>query len=535
MPTIQATQSTDSELLSRFAQSRDEEAFASLMKKHWGFVFSIARRSLENDALAEDATQQTFIALSKRAGKLSKNTALGPWLFRAVSHEASNLRRREQRLRKRNHDYATISDHRPEKENQLSDKLYQALANLSEKDRELVLLRFYEGLTADQIATRLKISPAAAQRRTHRALERLSAFANSEEQEPESFQLSLPLLLAPAIKPPKSALSDVVSSKAAVGGSLLLPAAGWILATTLSVSAVKQIAPEPTRSPEQITVDQKPTRTRTLKKETPASPLPDDPDIAQFITLARAPSGDPFAWSSQHFSHLMKEDNFLKKAFRYITENDLPLAETLLETREDGRHRHPLIEAIATVKMASDIPSAILWMESLPHPDDHQTCCYVNTPYHDPTERFDQYEQALKIATKPVIRTWLAGVIATHYQRTDETKLLAFADTLTGKPKAKVLNILAQIQLNRDHPMAYDLIREMEGDLAYTRHDVVRRNPGRFLEASLPFIKNDPGLRFEVDKLLKDWFELDPDGFRAWATEKDPTNILKLPPLQRAR
>ena len=180
MPTVQATPSSDSELLSRFAQSRDEEAFASLMKKHWGFVFSIARRSLENDALAEDATQQTFIALSKRAGKLSKNTALGPWLFRAVSHEASNLRRREQRLRKRNHDYATISDHRPEKENQLSDKLYQALANLSEKDRELVLLRFYEGLTADQIATRLKISPAAAQRRTHRALERLSAFANFE-------------------------------------------------------------------------------------------------------------------------------------------------------------------------------------------------------------------------------------------------------------------------------------------------------------------------------------------------------------------
>ena len=305
--------------------------------------------------------------------------------------------------------------------------------------------------------------------------------------------------------------------------------------TTLSVSAVKQISPENTSSPQPDTASHSEPRTRILNKEAPAPPLPDDPDIAKFITLARSSSDDPFAWSSQHFSHLMNEDNFLKKAFRFMAENDLPLAEDLLETCEDKRHRHPLIDAIATVKIASDIPSSILWMESLPHQEDHQTCCYVNILTNDPTKRLDQYEQALKMATKPVIRTWLASTIAKHYQQTDESKLLEFSETLKGKPKAKVLNILAQIQLNRDHPMAYDLIREMEGDLVYSRHDVVRRNPGRFLKASLPFIKNDHGLQFEASYLVKDWFEIDPDGLRSWAAEHDPTNILKLPAHQHAQ
>ncbi|MFT7303977.1 MAG: RNA polymerase sigma factor (sigma-70 family), partial [Akkermansiaceae bacterium] len=189
MPPLLTSPPTDSHLLERFARSRDEEAFATLMQRHWGFVFSVAKNSLSDSSLAEDATQQTFIALSKRAAKLSKNTPLAPWLYRAVRHESSNLRRREQRLKKRNHEYASLThpSHPDTKHNHLSTQLHRALAALPDKDRQLILLRFYQSLTADQIADQLSISPAAAQRRTHRALEKLSVLTNTPDQDQKSF------------------------------------------------------------------------------------------------------------------------------------------------------------------------------------------------------------------------------------------------------------------------------------------------------------------------------------------------------------
>ncbi|MDF1711775.1 MAG: sigma-70 family RNA polymerase sigma factor [Akkermansiaceae bacterium] len=153
MPALQTTYPSDPDLLTRFAETRDEKAFSTLMQRHWGFVYAIAKRSLTNTALAEDATQQTFITLAKKAKTLRTNRPLCSWLYRTAIHEASNLRRHEMRHQKRNRDYQAISQPDPEPQTQLSAKLHQALSSLSEKDRQLIILRYYQGLTADQIAT----------------------------------------------------------------------------------------------------------------------------------------------------------------------------------------------------------------------------------------------------------------------------------------------------------------------------------------------------------------------------------------------
>lgn len=65
MSSLQTSDPTDSDFLTRFARSQDELAFAILMRRHWGFVFFVARSSLADSALDEDATQQTSIALSR--------------------------------------------------------------------------------------------------------------------------------------------------------------------------------------------------------------------------------------------------------------------------------------------------------------------------------------------------------------------------------------------------------------------------------------------------------------------------------------
>jgi len=73
---------TDWELLERYAQRGDNDAFAELVRRHIDMVYAAARRIAENDA--EDATQAVFVLLAEKARELPERGALGGWLHSAT-------------------------------------------------------------------------------------------------------------------------------------------------------------------------------------------------------------------------------------------------------------------------------------------------------------------------------------------------------------------------------------------------------------------------------------------------------------------
>ena len=85
--------SSDSDLLNRFIQQRDEAAFAQLVDRHGPLVYGTCRRLLPNSVDAEDAFQATFLVLVRRANQL-RGRALGPWLHQVAVWSARNLQRR---------------------------------------------------------------------------------------------------------------------------------------------------------------------------------------------------------------------------------------------------------------------------------------------------------------------------------------------------------------------------------------------------------------------------------------------------------
>ena len=61
----------DRDLLSRFAWEQDSEAFAALVARHGGSVWSAFRRLLNQEQDAEDAFQAVFLTLARKAGSVS--------------------------------------------------------------------------------------------------------------------------------------------------------------------------------------------------------------------------------------------------------------------------------------------------------------------------------------------------------------------------------------------------------------------------------------------------------------------------------
>jgi RNA polymerase sigma factor (sigma-70 family) len=166
---------TDQQLLSDYAGQRTETAFAELVRRHVDFVYSAAVRMVRDAHLAEDVTQTVFVALAQNAQSLMDRPVLSSWLHRTAQNLAANVVRTDVRRRIREQEAATMNELiAPDASwEHIAPQLDAALGELTEPDRDALLLRYFERKSAQEMAQILGISDEAAQKRVNRAVERL--------------------------------------------------------------------------------------------------------------------------------------------------------------------------------------------------------------------------------------------------------------------------------------------------------------------------------------------------------------------------
>jgi RNA polymerase sigma factor (sigma-70 family) len=215
---------TDSQLLRAYAEQRSEPAFAELVQRHVDLVYSAAVRLTRDPHLAKDVTQGTFVALAKSAGHLVGRAVISGWLHRTAQNIAAQMIRTEVRRRAREQEVAVMTEFLASDSHetwaQVAPYLDAALGELSESDRDAILLRYFEGKSAQAMAQALGVGEEAAQKRVSRAVERLrQAFARRGVSAGAS---GLGVLLAShAVSAAPAGLAVAIFQAAAVAGPLL--------------------------------------------------------------------------------------------------------------------------------------------------------------------------------------------------------------------------------------------------------------------------------------------------------------------------
>jgi len=169
----------DADLLRRYVEDRSEVAFAALVDRYLNQVYFAALRQVGGDAhCAEDIAQTVFTLLARKARVLAGRPTLAGWLFITTRHVASEIRRADRRRQLREQEAHTMNELLRDSVastdwDRLRPVIDDALGELTDADREAVLLRFFHARSFAEVGTVLRVTDAAARMRVDRALDKL--------------------------------------------------------------------------------------------------------------------------------------------------------------------------------------------------------------------------------------------------------------------------------------------------------------------------------------------------------------------------
>jgi RNA polymerase sigma-70 factor (ECF subfamily) len=182
---------TERELIERCGRG-DPDAFRALFEKYKDMVYSVALRYSGDAAVAQDIAQDTFLKLYSTIGSFRGDANFDSWLYRLVVNSCFDLKRKTRRLTPlvdealsvlRTPDLSVLDE---VLRSELSAHVRSVVEGLAPDQRMVVVLRYTQGLSYDEIAAILGCAPGTIASRLNRAhkilARRLARLANSRRK-----------------------------------------------------------------------------------------------------------------------------------------------------------------------------------------------------------------------------------------------------------------------------------------------------------------------------------------------------------------
>jgi RNA polymerase sigma-70 factor (ECF subfamily) len=148
----------------------DADSFTELCRRYYPAMVAIGHSILGDRHLAEDAAQQAFANAVRKLPQLKKKSRFAKWLAAICRNAALDLVEKQDPVRTAD-DVSAAAEARA---NDAAEAVREAIGRLSASDREVIFLRFYDGMTYESISAVLGISTQAINGRLRRAKKKIA-------------------------------------------------------------------------------------------------------------------------------------------------------------------------------------------------------------------------------------------------------------------------------------------------------------------------------------------------------------------------
>ena len=177
-----AERASDADLLVRVAD-RDRAAFEVLYHRYIRSIFGLAMQRLRDRERAEDAVQEMFAAVWRSAGSYRPERGpAAPWLYAIARNAIVDRLRSRDELPMEPPDVTSDEPGPADRAESswVSWRVHRALETLSDREREVVELAYWSGLSQSEVASFLDIPLGTVKTRTRSALAHLADVLDGE-------------------------------------------------------------------------------------------------------------------------------------------------------------------------------------------------------------------------------------------------------------------------------------------------------------------------------------------------------------------